>query len=127
MLTNSKLYAVLSTTDIERAKKFYGETLGLKPKTQEGAPEDHIMFEAGNGAGLLVYLRSDPPKAENTVAGFDVANLEEEMAELRSKGVTFEEYDFPGLKTENGVASMGNMKSSWFKDPDGNIISLNQA
>lgn len=125
MLNNAKLYAVLSTTDLDRAKRFYGETLGLKPITKEGTPEGHVMFEAGNGTGVVVYQRPTPPKAENTVAGFDVLDLEAEMAELRSKGVTFEEYDFPGLKTENGVATLGNYKSAWFKDPDGNIIALN--
>ena len=55
-----------------------------------------------------------------------VSDLEAEMAELRSHGITFEEYDMPGLTTENGIATAGNIRGAWFKDPDGNILSLGQ-
>jgi predicted enzyme related to lactoylglutathione lyase len=64
--------------------------------------------------------------AQNTVAGFRVKNLEREMEELRSSGVTFEEYDFPGLKTEKGIATFEGGRGAWFKDPDGNIFALTQ-
>ena len=55
---------------------------------------------------------------------FDVPDLEETMQDLRSRGVVFEEYDFPGLKTVNGIADMGGERSAWFKDPDGNILNV---
>lgn len=125
MLKDSKLDTVLSTTDIERAKKFYGETLGLTPNTDVELGDD-AMFETSKGNRVYIYQRSDAPKAENTVACFQVTDLEAEMADLRAKEVKFEEYDFPGLKTENGIATLGNLKSAWFKDPDGNILCLNQ-
>lgn len=126
MLINAKLYTVLSTTDLERAKKFYGETLGLKPFTMEGAPQGHALFQTEGGDILQVYLRQAAPKAENTVACFHVKDVAAEVVELKAKGVVFEEYDFPGLKTENGIATTGALKASWFKDPDGNIISVIQ-
>lgn len=126
MLLNSKLTTVLSTTDIEKAKKFYIETLGLKPLPDREVEEGGALFETEKGDQLYVYQRSSAPKAENTVACFQVMDLEAEMADLIAKGVKFEEYDFPGLKTENGIATLGKLKSAWFKDPDGNILCLNQ-
>lgn len=126
MLTSAKLYTVLSTTDLERARKFYGETLGLKPYTMEGAPEGHVLFQTDGGDMIQLYLRPAPPKAENTVACFHVKDLEAEVAELKGKGITFEEYDYPTLKTVNGIATINRFKSAWFKDPDGNIISVTQ-
>ena len=126
MIANLKLFAVLSTTNLERAKKFYGETLGLKLTEKNGTPDGHLYFEAGGGTGLVVYQRPEAPKAENTVAGFEVDDIEAVMKQLRENGVTFEEYDYPNFKTVNGVATMGSFKSSWFKDPDGNIVALNQ-
>ena len=64
--------------------------------------------------------------ATHTVAGFNVENIEKEVADLKSRGVVFEEYDMPGMKTVDGVASFEGAKSAWFKDSEGNILSLNQ-
>jgi len=125
MLGNYPISAVLPVMDLAKAKQFYGGTLGLKQvEEQEGG----VLFEAGQGSKVMLYQRPVPTKAEHTVAGFDVNELEKVMEGLRAKGVTFEEYDIPemGLKTKNGVAEMGNSKNAWFKDPDGNIIALSQ-
>lgn len=126
MLGDNPVWAVLPATDLERAKKFYTETLGLKLMEDSKAPQGHIMVTAGQNTGILIYERPVPTKAEHTVAGFVVKNIEEVMGELRGKGVTFEEYDFPGLKTVNGVATLGGYKSCWFKDTEGNIIAINE-
>lgn len=123
MLGNAKLHAVLSGTDLDRMVKFYTEVLGLR-KVDVPMPEGHAFLEAGSGAGLTLYQRSEPPKAENTAAEFEVDNLEQTMEELRAKGVKFEEYDFPGLKTVNGIAQMGPDRGAWFKDTEGNIIAI---
>lgn len=123
MLANAKASATLPVVDMERARKFYGETLGLR-ETPLDAP-GHAKFEAGGGTSVIIYQRA-PTKADNTAVEFWVDDLEAEMAELRSKGITFEEYDFPGLKTENGVATLGNSKGAWFKDTEGNILALGQ-
>jgi hypothetical protein len=88
------------------------------------------MFEAGGGTMIMVYENPGLKAPENTVLGFGVQGdqFEAVMGDLRSRGVTFEEYDLPemGLKTVNGVAEMAGMKSAWFKDSEGNILNLVQ-
>lgn len=121
MLGNAKASATLPVVDMDRARKFYGETLGLRETPLD--VQGHAKFEAGGGSSVIIYQRA-PTKADNTAVEFWVDDLEAEMAELRSKGVTFEEYDFPGLKTEHGVALLGNSKGAWFKDTEGNILAI---
>ena len=122
MLVQGKVHPTLSVTDLERAKKFYGGTLGLKSNGE--LAEGHVAYEAGEGSFLLIYERSEPPKAENTVASFLVDDVEGTVQWLKDRGVVFEEYDLPGLKTVNGMATMGDTKGGWFKDPDGNILAV---
>lgn len=123
MLSDAPITPTIPAIDIERAKKFYGETLGLKELP--GMETDSAIFECGSGTRLYVYQRP-PSHAEHTLAGFEVKNLDAEMTDLRGRGVVFEEYDFPGLKTVNGVATMGDSKGAWFKDSEGNILAINQ-
>lgn len=123
MLENAPVCATLPVTDVERATHFYRDVLGLKVADQ--AMPGGVMFTCGQGTMLVLYQRG-PSKADHTVAGFVVNDLAAVMADLRAKGVAFEEYDFPGLKTEHGVATMDNTQSAWFKDPDGNILAINQ-
>ena len=125
MLKNSPVAVSMPATDLDRARKYYSETLGLE---EVNSPDPTaVMFKAGEGTMLFLYKRG-PTKADHTVAGFKVDNIEAEMEDLRSRGVKFEEYDMPemNLKTVNGVATLGNTKASWFKDSEGNILSLNQ-
>lgn len=124
MLSNAPVTAVLPATDIGRAKKFYSEMLGLTEKDM-GMPGDAALYECGSGTSIFIYQRPEAG-ASHTQASFNVADLEAEMKELREKGVVFEEYDMPGLKTENGVATMEGYKSAWFKDSEGNILSIGQ-
>lgn len=123
MLSQSRAVAILPGKDLNKSKEFYTNTLGLK---LEGEFPGVVMFSAGEGSRVVVYEKPDGTKAEHTVLGFDVEDLAMEMAALRDKGVAFEEYDLPNLKTVEGVADFGPVKSAWFKDPDGNIIALNQ-
>ena len=83
------------------------------------------MLHAGNGTQVLLYQR-ERTKAEHTVLGFEVDDIDSVVADLKGHGVAFEEYDMPGVKTENGVAWMGDIGSAWFTDTEGNIISINQ-
>jgi catechol 2,3-dioxygenase-like lactoylglutathione lyase family enzyme len=108
---------------MERAKKFYEETLGLQASdTREGA-----VYECGGGTRLALYQRETPTKADHTAAGWQVEDVEAVVQALGEKGVVFERYDMPGLKTdERGIASGGGVKGAWFKDPDGNILSVVQ-
>jgi catechol 2,3-dioxygenase-like lactoylglutathione lyase family enzyme len=125
MLASALVCATLPTTDLRRARRFYGESLGL-PEADFGV-EGGVFYRAGQGTMFRVYERP-PATAEHTVAVFLVQNLEQEMSELRSRGVSFEEYDLPGLKTENGVYTdeQSGFKGSWVKDPDGNILGLTE-
>jgi catechol 2,3-dioxygenase-like lactoylglutathione lyase family enzyme len=126
MLANALVCATIPTTDLERAKRFYGETLGL-PEGRLGV-EGGVFYETGQGTMFRVYERpAGHMPAEQTVAVFLVEDLEREMSELRKRGVTFEEYDLPNLKTKNGVYSdSSGFKGSWVKDPDGNVLGLTQ-
>jgi catechol 2,3-dioxygenase-like lactoylglutathione lyase family enzyme len=122
MLTQGRVHPTISVTDLERAKEFYGGTLGLNANGH--IAEGHIVYEAGDGTYLVVFQRSDPPKAENTVASFTVDDAEGTIKWLKGRGVIFEEYDSPGLKTVDGIATIGNFKGGWFRDPDGNILAV---
>lgn len=123
MLSDGKCAATVAVKDLEKAKDFYVNTLGLKITLDE--PEG-IELECGGGTYLGVYPSSFAGTAQNTVAEWRVDNLEAEMEDLRGRGVTFEEYDMPGLKTENGIAQLGSFRGAWFKDPDGNIFALTE-
>lgn len=125
MLGDKKVIAMLPATDMERVTDFYVNKLGLK--ANDTPDKDGLFFEAGEGTGLFVYKRGET-KADHTVAGFGVDDLEKEVDELRNTGVVFEEYNMPemGIKTENGIAASGDMKTAWFKDSEGNILAINQ-
>lgn len=129
MLANSPVYAVLPCTDLDGARKFYGQTLGLKEVELPTAEEagQAALYECGSGTNLLVYVRPTPTKADHTAAGWMVEDLDSVADELISRGVKFEVYDMPGVEfDERGVATMGNLKSAWFTDPEGNILAINQ-
>lgn len=123
MLKDSALMAVLPAKDINRAKDFYRDKLGLEPSD---TMEDGLLYRGSDGTGFLVYETENAGTARNTQMGWVTDNLEREMEELRAKGVTFEEYDLPGLKTENGVVDNTWGKGAWFLDSEGNILSLSQ-
>ena len=84
-----------------------------------------IMVQCGKGAMLYVYERA-ATKADHTVASFAVDDLDTEMKEIQKKGIKFEEYNMSGLKTIHGVATIGGMKAAWFKDTEGNTLSITQ-
>jgi catechol 2,3-dioxygenase-like lactoylglutathione lyase family enzyme len=124
MLTDLDIMAVLPAKDINRAKDFYRDKLGLEPAE---SPEDRSLFyRGGHGTGLLIYQTDNAGTAKNTQMGWVTDNLEREVEELRARGVVFEEYDMPGLKTENGIATSDWGKAAWFLDSEGNILNLSQ-
>jgi predicted enzyme related to lactoylglutathione lyase len=141
MLKDYPIAPVFPVADMERAKDFYQNKLGLSLK-DESVP-GFTLYEAGHGTMLAVYEKKDHVQADFTQAGFNVTDLEGLLKELAEKGVKPEQYDMPefGMKTdENGIVTMGNneqsssssmqsfssSKSAWIKDPDGNVIALNQ-
>jgi catechol 2,3-dioxygenase-like lactoylglutathione lyase family enzyme len=124
MLGDAPVFATIGVKDIEKAKEFYGETLGLKLKP---GMEDDAVYEAGGGTGVALYETAENAGTNKaTYATWEVQDIEALMGNLRDKGVEFEEYDQPGLKTDNGLATWENQKAAWFKDPDGNILCLHQ-
>jgi catechol-2,3-dioxygenase len=122
MLSNLEIRAVLPATDLGRAREFYKDKLGLEP-AEDG--EDGLVYQLKNSKFLL-YETSFAGTAQNTAADIVTDDLDGDMADLRSRGVVFEEYDFPGLKTENGVATNDSGRAAWFKDSEGNILALSE-
>ena len=123
MFANYKIYPVIAAIDVERAKRWYAEKLGLQP-TKDVAGE--LIYELPNGSMFLLYETSSAGTAKNTIAVWDVDDLEAVMTDMRRRGVVFEEYDFPGMKTVNGIVDYGETRGAWFTDSEGNVLALNQ-
>ena len=122
MLADKALvHPALPAVDLERAKNFYKEKLGFSVQREDPSPG--AMLEGSSGSALYIYQRA-ATKADHTVASFEVDDVAGTVKELKAKGVVFEEYDVPGLKTVEGVADMGPIKGAWFKDTEGNILAI---
>ncbi len=123
MLKDAPVGPNIPAQDIERAKKFYGEVLGLPavPMEMKGG----ALFDCGKGTRLFIYERQGAVP-EHTLATFLVANLETEMEDLKSRGVKFENFDVPGARTTDSVGTSAISKSAWFKDTEGNWLSILQ-
>lgn len=111
----------LPAQDIARAKAFYRDKLGLTP-TQEDALG--LLYELDAGTGFGLFPSSGKPSGTHTQMAIEVEDVEQSVKDLQAKGVKFEEYDTPMLKTVNGVADMGGTKGAWFKDSEGNLIAV---
>lgn len=121
-LSIKSVMPTVAVEDLDRAISFYREKLGLSVRRLEG-DADSAIAEVGDSSRLLLY-RSGYRRGETTYASFFVDDVEGTVRELRDRGVTFEEYDFPGLKTENGIATIGDLKTGWFKDSEGNTLAV---
>jgi catechol 2,3-dioxygenase-like lactoylglutathione lyase family enzyme len=125
MVGANRASAVICSTDLTRSQDFYENKVGLNlsPETIK----NHLLFECGNGTTLLVYGRPAANKADHTQVRFWSEDVEADVKALAARGVVFEEYDFPALKTVGGIATTPNIgKSAWFRDPDGNTLALFQ-
>jgi len=127
MLGKAEIAAIVPVSDVEKAVEFYGGTLGLELQIRrDDLPENReAEFRAGDGS-LVVYESVAAGQSKGTLAAFRVDDLEAVVAGLRERGVAFEEYDLPELKTENAIATIGDLRASWARDPDGNIIAFEQ-
>ena len=122
---NNRISAVLCSTDLDRSQEFYEQKVGLT-LSPETIP-NHLLFDAGEGTTLLVYGRPGPNRGDHTQVRLWSTDVAQDVAELAARGVVFEDYDFPALKTVNHVATTAGIgKSAWFKDPDGNTLALFQ-
>ncbi|MDA9499071.1 VOC family protein [Bradyrhizobium sp. CCBAU 11357] len=130
MLRNAKVAARLPAKDLERARAFYSEKLGLEPAEQR---EGGLRYVCATGE-FAIFISAGVQSGTHTQMGWEVEDLEATVRELRARGVKFEEYDLPGLKTANGIADIaGNYASkgvaergAWFRDSEGNLLGIGQ-
>jgi predicted enzyme related to lactoylglutathione lyase len=124
MLSDFAISPTLPVSDLARARQFYEEVLGFQPS--EVLEEMGQVTYRSDGTSFFIYATGSAGTNQATSAGWRVDDLDAEMADLQSRGVVFEEYDLPGLKTVNGVIELPGGKAAWFKDTEGNILALDQ-
>ena len=123
MLTELRVHTTIPATDMDRAMRWYEEKLGFKPvwKRVVGA-----MYEAGDGTRFQLYPTPNAGQAPQTVMGLTTNQIEADVREFKARGVVFEEYDLPDLKTVDSIATADNARAAWFRDSEGNILGLAQ-
>jgi catechol 2,3-dioxygenase-like lactoylglutathione lyase family enzyme len=130
MLDKSRVASRLPAQDLERARAFYAEKLGLEPAAER---EGGLLYRFENGEFAL-FASAGGPSGQHTQMGFEVDDIEAVVAELKRRGVVFEEYDLPGLTTVDGIADIaGNYphkgtgeRGAWFYDSEGNLLGVGQ-
>ena len=123
MLGDSRVHPVLLSTDLEETRQFYHDKLGLEILDENAHA---IEFRCGGGTKLVVTKSTTGTVDSQTKVGWEVDDVRAELEELRSRGVTVEDYDTPDLKTENGIADFGFAWMAWIIDPGKNALSLVQ-
>jgi predicted enzyme related to lactoylglutathione lyase len=122
MLQKSPMYAYIPAKDVARARQFYERKLGFQPKQEL---EGGVAYECAGGTACFLYPTVNAGTSAASQAFWQVTDLEREVAELKAKGVVFEQYDMPGMK--DGIAITGGAKAAWFKDSEGNIMAIIQS
>ncbi len=122
MLTNEEAVATIAVKDTKQARKFYEGTLGLQPVPAR--EEDGVLSYKSGPSTILVYESRYAGTNKATAATWVVANVDEVVRDLKEKGVAFEHYDLPHTTRRGDVHVSGSTKVAWFKDPDGNILSV---
>jgi len=123
MLGDHPIHVVLLATDLDASRDFYANKVGLKILTD--TPEG-VSFQCGGESALDITKSTTGTADSQTQASWRVKDIEAEVAELRSRGVKIEEYDLPGLKTEDGIADIGFARIAWFVDPGKNVLGFMQ-
>jgi catechol 2,3-dioxygenase-like lactoylglutathione lyase family enzyme len=124
MLQKSPMYAYIPVANLQRARQFYEQKLGFKSGREVAGG---VAYELGNATACFMYPTPNAGTSRASQAFWQVEDVEREVAELKARGVVFEEYDSPGLKTTNGIAAAGGAKTAWFKDTEGNIMAIVQS
>ena len=123
MLGDKRVATTIPVRNPAEARSFYEGTLGLRVSRE--LPDGGIGYQCGGGTTVYTYpTEQNAGQSPATLATFEVEDAEETIGEMRARGITFEEYDMPGLKTEGGIAEVAGSKGGWFKDPDGNILAV---
>ncbi|TMC41733.1 MAG: VOC family protein [Chloroflexi bacterium] len=123
MAMQARAAAMLPAQDLERAKAFYRDKLGFTP-TQERDPMGGLFYELSGGTGFAVFQSSGKASGTHTQMALEVPDLDAAVKDFRARGLKFEEYDSPGLKTVNGIAEIAGTKVAWFKDSEGNLVAI---
>jgi catechol 2,3-dioxygenase-like lactoylglutathione lyase family enzyme len=123
MLAERPIHTALPAADLERARRFYAEKLGLTPESEVPGG---LFYRCGENTQFLLFPSQGAASGTHTQAGWIVDDIEAEVADLKARGVVFEEYDTPDLKTVNSVATTGQTKAAWLKDSEGNLLVLLQ-
>ena len=124
MLQKSPLYAYLPARDLNRARRFYEETLGLVPKSLNNGG---VTYEFGGGTAAFLYPTHNAGTSRASQAFWSVEDVDREIAELKKRGVVFERYDdMPGERSAEGAVIAGGAKAAWFKDSEGNILAISE-
>ena len=123
MLSEYPIHTALPATDLERAKRFYADKLGLTPES-EGP--DGLFYRCGEGTRFLVFPSGGTASGTHTQMTWNTPDIEATVADLKARGVVFEEYDTSEVKTINSVATLGQSKGAWFTDSEGNMLALGQ-
>jgi catechol 2,3-dioxygenase-like lactoylglutathione lyase family enzyme len=120
MLGDATVFTTIAVRDVQLAKEFYAEKLGLN---QIDENEGGVMYESGMGK-LFTYQAPTAGTNRATCAAWDVDDIEQTVSDLQAKGIMFENYDIPDAEVDGFIYTMGSQKAAWFKDPDGNILSI---
>jgi catechol 2,3-dioxygenase-like lactoylglutathione lyase family enzyme len=123
MLQDFPVHATVAAVDLDRARSWYEEKLGLAPDRED---EGGVWYRFAADTWLYLYGTPSAGTARNTIAGWTVTGIEGVMAGLRERGVAFEDYDFGEIKTVDGLADFGIAKAAWFKDSEGNTYELSE-
>jgi catechol 2,3-dioxygenase-like lactoylglutathione lyase family enzyme len=124
MLTNALVTTILPVMDMTRARDFYEKKLGLTPVGLK--PDGKFVYACGGGAVIALFPKEGGTKADHTAVSFEVQDIGAVIKSLKTNGVVFEDYDYPGLKTINHVCVLGAEKAAWFKDTEGNYLCIHE-
>jgi catechol 2,3-dioxygenase-like lactoylglutathione lyase family enzyme len=125
VLESASTHTMIAVKDLGLAKEFYGGRLGLTASEERAGTA--VRYETRGGTWFLVYQSTFAGTAKSTCMRFEVEDIEAVVTQLRDRGIVFEEYDLPGVKTVNGIAHhVSGARGAWFKDPDGNILQIGQ-
>jgi predicted enzyme related to lactoylglutathione lyase len=122
MLSTAPIRAYIPVSNLQRARKFYEQTVGLEPGAAYGGG---VIYTCG-GAEVFMYPTPNAGTSKASQAFWQVDDVEAEVAALKARGVVFEDYDMPGIKMKNSIATGGGAKTAWFKDSEGNIMAVSQ-
>jgi catechol 2,3-dioxygenase-like lactoylglutathione lyase family enzyme len=123
MLKDHPTHTTLPCSDLERARAFYADKLGLEPTREDPGG---LVFDHPKGSRFLLFQSGGAASGDHTQMGWRVDDIKAEVADLKSRGVRFEEYDFPGFDRQTSVAQTGPNLAAWFKDSEGNLLGIVQ-